>query len=85
MTIENKEEHIPIANVGNSEPIVQQPTLRDQFAMAALPAIIANSDGVTVFRYREKVEMAYSYADAALDFRSSNEGAMASRYGKKKQ
>ena len=45
-------------------PVSEYVTLRDQFAMAALPALIADSDSVAYPIGHAK--MAYEYADAML-------------------
>jgi hypothetical protein len=43
-----------------------QPSLRDQFAMAALTGLLANPDAA---KYKDRAEVAYNYADAMMEAR----------------
>lgn len=69
--------------VHEPQPVTHEPTLRDKFAIAALPAIVLDKN--ECYTIESHIKKAYMYADAMIKFRSSNEGAMASRYGKKKK
>lgn len=57
---------IPTAN-GFTQTLIQQVTLRDQFAMAALPALIADPDSVA--HPIGHARRAYEYADVMLKAR----------------
>ena len=66
----------------NNNNVLQVVSLRDQFAMAALPAIIAHHSKSQEYSYKEIAKHTFVVADYILKERGKN---TTSRYGKKKK
>jgi hypothetical protein len=61
----NRINDLEIENVYLKSELLDRPTLRDQFAMAALPRIIADYGG----GIEAHVKLSYKYADAMMQER----------------
>ena len=65
-----------------TDNIIQGISLRDQFAIAALPAIIADAPRIQEYPYDRIARDVYAIADAMV---KEHDKGRASRYGKKRQ